>query len=124
MLINMLLFIVQLSQVEQVIAAAGQTEELQKLVTDLKELISLTEGIIVSRIISTVYYAPHFLVILRNCRPNYWKTLLASCALLYPRVEKYITLIYSPKFVKCFVKKKRCYVSPCIPCHVQAVFCH
>ena len=39
---------VQLSQVEQAVTAAGETEELQKLVIDLKELISLTEGIVVS----------------------------------------------------------------------------
>ena len=37
---------VQLSQVEQAVTAAGETEELQKLVIDLKELISLTEGIV------------------------------------------------------------------------------
>ena len=39
--------LVQLSQVEQAVAAAGETEELQKLVTDLKELISLTEGTVI-----------------------------------------------------------------------------
>ena len=47
--------LVQLSQVEQAVAAAGETEELQKLVTDLKELISLTEGIVIISSLSFAY---------------------------------------------------------------------
>lgn len=47
--------LVQLSQVEQAVAAAGETEELQKLVTDLKELISLTEGIVIMSSLSFAY---------------------------------------------------------------------
>ncbi|KAK7095132.1 zinc finger CCCH-type with G patch domain-containing protein-like [Littorina saxatilis] len=42
------LYRAQLSQVQQAISAAGETEELQKLVTDLQELITLTEGSLLS----------------------------------------------------------------------------
>ena len=38
-----LFFFLQLSQVESALVAAGENEDLNKLKTDLKELIALTE---------------------------------------------------------------------------------